>query len=199
MAGLNLYVVKADDYFLLETQRNPRKLILVSPNASDLYRELWKLQSEHGVNSIETGEMCDLDIECIKGALSKIKFDDSPDLAYDVQKYLGMVSCLSGELYSNPGGRSALLKGFLYSIREPISVRREEGYIIVDSLDGQEKFECIGDAVISLKMHLWDSPKPSYEIYSELDDREDDILRGALRGLYAFRDKLLLNPLSNSV
>jgi hypothetical protein len=78
--------------------------------------------------------------------------------------------------------------------QKPISVRKGGSYI-VDFPDGEKPFERIGDVVMGLKFYLHhhrkDFGKCKPEIHSGLDDREDAILKDALRGLYEFKAKRL--------
>jgi hypothetical protein len=78
---------------------------------------------------------------------------------------------------------------------KPISVKREQGYIIVDSLspDGPKTFGDIGSVVIALRkyheQHASDFPKNPFEIKSELyegPDGEGVRLKSNLKGLYSF-------------
>jgi hypothetical protein len=81
--------------------------------------------------------------------------------------------------------------------RKPISVKREEGYIIVDFPFPVDKkpFKNIGDVTIALREyhrdHANDFPKNPFEIKSELyegPDGEGVRLKSNLKGLYSFAD-----------
>lgn len=78
----------------------------------------------------------------------------------------------------------------------PISVKREEGYILVNfpSPVGIKSFENIGNVTIALRMyhrdHANDFPKPLFEIESELyggPGGEGALLESNVGDLYKFR------------
>jgi hypothetical protein len=191
MPGMDILVSKAGSVYNIVDIGTGRYIKRAS-EPSSLASTLYYLRND--IENIETRGIDELGSSSIMEVLSDFEFHNLEDESGNIQRYLDMASEFSKGIYSNPAGRTALLRSAME--RKLVSVKREEGCIAVrfPSPDGQEKFERIGDAVIGLKKYLErhekDFPKPPFEIYSELDDGpggEGYKLKDALRGLYTFK------------
>jgi len=96
-----------DNYVFWDTDD---KEIIDTPDLHKLYMMLRNLGSSGTLGSIEIGNMDEYGISCVKIALPDFEFCNLVDESGKIQTYLEMASEFSKEIYSNPAGRTALLR-----------------------------------------------------------------------------------------